>query len=108
MMFDTKKLQNRITEIKYPYFDKDPDVEDSIGGYACDTKYGVQTFFWMYTVSDIINALTSAGLRIEYFNEYKENFFNAGGLEYVGDGLFNYDYNANKFPMSFSLKAVVL
>jgi len=105
MMFDTEKLRDGVTEIKYPYFDKTPDVDDSIGGYASEAKGGVQAYFWMHTVSDIINALISAGLRIDYFNEHKENFFDAGGLEYVGDGLFNYGFNDDKFPMSFSLKA---
>ena len=56
--------------------------------------------FWMYTVSDIINALTNAGLHIiNYFNEYKENFFNASGMKSVGNGLFNLEYNIDKFPM---------
>ena len=107
MMFDTEKLPDNITEIKYPYFSKEPDVDDSIGGYATETKYGVQAYSWMYTVSDIINALASAGLHIEYFNEFRENFFDSGKTRYIGYGLFNYDFNHDKFPMSFSLKATV-
>jgi len=105
LMFDESKLSKNITEIKYPYFSKKPDVDNSIGGYASETKYGVSAYFWMYTVSDIINALTSAGLNIEYFNEFRENFFDAGGCKNVGDGLYNYDFNNDLFPMSFSLKA---
>ena len=108
LMFDTKKLRDGVTEIKYPYFDKTPDVDDSIGGYATEARRGVQAYFWMYTVSDIINALASAGLRMEYFHEFRENFFDAGGLASVGDGLFNYGFNGNQFPMSFSLKASVV
>lgn len=109
LMMNTKKLANNITEIEFPYFGKAPDVDDSIGGYASEPKYGVQAFFWMFTVSDLINSLTSAGLHIEYFNEYKENFFDAGGMKPVaGTELYNYSYNDDKFPMSFSLKATVL
>jgi SAM-dependent methyltransferase len=107
MIFDEEKLVNNVTEIKYPYFDKEPDIDDSIGGYAGEAKHGVQSYFWMHTISDIINALTSAGLHIEYFNEFRENYFDAGGMQDVGNGLFNYDFNDNKFPMSFSLKASV-
>jgi SAM-dependent methyltransferase len=107
MMFDEEKLVNNVTEIKYPYFGKEPAVEDTIGGYACVAKHGVQTFFWMHTVSDIINALTSVGMHIEYFHEFRENFFDAGSMRDVDGCLFNYDYNDNKFPMSFSLKASI-
>jgi len=110
MMFDTEQLSKNITRIKYPYFSKKPDVDEWIGGYASESKGGVEAYFWMYKVSDIINSLTSAGLHIEYFNEFKENFFDAGGCKSVGDGLYNYDFNEGLeglFPMSFSLKASV-
>lgn len=107
MMMNLEKLAHNITEIQYPYFDKIPEIENEIGGYASETKQGVETYFWMHKISDIINALTSAGLHIEYFNEFKENFWDCGELKDVGGGLYNYDFNDNKFPMSFSLKATV-
>ena len=107
LMLDTDKLSKSVMEIKYPYFGKIPDVDDSIGGYASEPKYGVKAYSWMYTVSDLINSLTAAGLHINYFNEFKENFFNAGGMCQSEKGLFNYDFNDNKMPMSFSLKATV-
>lgn len=108
LTFNTEKLSSNVMEIQYPYFSKVPDVEDSIGGYASEPKYGVKAYFWMYTVSDLINSLTSAGLHINYFNEFKENFFNAGGMKNQGgNGLYNYDFNDDKIPMSFSLIATV-
>ena len=107
LMFDEAKLAENVTKIKYPYFGKEPDFDDSIGGYACESKKGVEAYFWMYTISDIINSLISAGLFIKYFNEYRENFFDPGGCKSVGDGLYNYDFNNDLFPMSFSLKATV-
>ena len=105
MMFDTNKLAENVMEIQYPYFDKTPDVDDSIGGYACEPKGGVKAYFWMHTVSNLINAVTSAGLHVEYFNEYCENYYNAGGMATSGNGLYNYDFNDSRFPMSFSMKA---
>ena len=108
LALDVGKLAGNVLEIQYPYFGKVPDVDDSIGGYASGVKNGVEAYFWMYTVSDIINALAGTGLHIEYFNEYKENYFNAGGMTRLGDtGLYNYAFNDEKFPMSFSLKATV-
>jgi len=107
LMMDEQKIADNAMIIKYPYFKKEPDVEESIGGYASEVKSGVKAYFWSYTVSDIVNSLTSAGLHIQYFHEYKENFFDSGRCRYVGDGLFNFDYNTDKFPMSFSVRATV-
>jgi len=110
MMFDTEQLSKNVTHIKYPYFSKEPDVDEWIGGYVSESKGGVEAYFWMHKVSDIINSLTSADLHIEYFNEFRENFFDAGGCKSVGNGLYNYDFNEGVeglFPMSFSLKASI-
>lgn len=107
MMFNTDKIAEGITEIQYPYFGKTPDVEDSIGGYASEKKHGVAAYFWMHTVADLINSLTEAGMHIEYFHEFPENFFDAGKMTNLGNGLFNLDNNRDKFPMSFSMKARV-
>jgi len=110
MMFDTERLSENITRIKYPYFSKEPDIDEWIGGYASESKGGVEAYFWMHKISDIINSLTLAGLHIECFNEFRENFFDAGGCKSVGNGLYNYDFNEGLeglFPMSFSLKASV-
>jgi SAM-dependent methyltransferase len=109
MMFDEEKLKDNVYDVKYPYFDKEScSYDDYIGGYASEPVYGVQSYFWMITVADIINSLASSGLHIEYFHEFKENFFDAGGMKKIDEtGLWNYDFNDNKFPMSFSLKATV-
>ena len=107
MAMNWEKTADYIIEIQLPYFSKEPDIEDSIGGYASAWKDGVKAYSWTFTVSDIVNSLASAGLHIEYFNEHKENFFDAGGMDGVGNGLYNYKYNSDKFPMSFSLKASV-
>jgi len=108
LMLDEVKLSKGIFDVKYPYFGKKPDMDYSIGGYATESKQGVEAFFWMYTISDLINSLTSEGLHIEYFNEYKENFYDAGGCNSINNGLFNYDFNYDLFPISFSMKATVL
>lgn len=108
LTFNTEKLAKEEWDLQYPYFGKTPDEDDSIGGYASEPRQGVKAYFWMYTVSDLINAFASRGMRIDFFNEYKENFFDAGGLVPAGEGLFNYPFNTDKLPMSFSLKATVL
>jgi SAM-dependent methyltransferase len=107
LMFDESKLSKGITEIKYPYFKKSPDIDNTIGGYAAETKQNVETYFWMYKTSDILNALISAGLHIEFFHEFQENFYDINGSRRVDGNLYNFDYNDGLFPMSFSLKASV-
>lgn len=107
LSLDENKLSEEEYEIKYPYFGREPDIDDSIGGYASESKDGVTTYFWMYSISDIINSLTSAGLHIELFNEFTEIFYDLGGMERLENGLYRYKYNTNKYPMSFSLKATV-
>jgi len=107
LMFDESKLSSGVTEIKYPYFKKDPDIDNTIGGYASEAKSGVETFFWMYKISDVLNSLISAGLHIEFFHEFQENFYDLGGSKRIDGNLYNFDYNKGLFPMSFSLRASV-
>ena len=105
MMLDEPKMAGNVMEVKYPYFGKEAEFDDAIGGYASAWKDGVESYSWMYTVSDVINALAGAGLRIAFFNEFKEHMCNMGGMKKGENGMWNYDFNDNKFPMSFSVKA---
>ncbi len=109
MSLDEALLPERRFEIKYPYFSKIPDVDDGIGGYASDRKTGVKAYFWMHTFSEIINSLARENFRIDFLNEYTENFFDSGGLQKSkNDGLYELAYNKDLLAMSFSLKATLL
>jgi SAM-dependent methyltransferase len=107
MLFDEGALAEGRTEIKYPYFDKLPNMEQSIGGYAATTHIGVVTYDWMHTMGDIINSLLSAGLRIHWLHEFVENYWQLEGQVPAGDGLWTYPWNTDKFPMSYSILASV-
>jgi SAM-dependent methyltransferase len=108
MMLDESKLEKEEYFVKYPYFGKQPDVDDTIGGYASEPVGGVKAYFWMHTVSEIINSLIGAGLHIVFFNEYTFNFFDSGGMSpSKAEGLWEYPYNEDKYPMSYSLMATV-
>jgi SAM-dependent methyltransferase len=107
MVFDEEKLKNNKLEIKYPYFVREPERGNSIGGYATEAKEG-ETYEWMYKVSDIINSLIKAGLTIEFFNEYDSLFFNLGGMENCGNGHWHYPHFDGKIPFTFSLRARLL
>ena len=59
LMFDEGKLAAGETTIKYPYFKTKPDVDETIGGYASESKGGVETYFWQYKISAVVKKLTT-------------------------------------------------
>lgn len=62
-------------------------------------------YFWMYTISDVVNALSKAGLVIDYLNEHDCLGWNHGGMEEVEEGLYQHPRFKGTFPLSFSLRA---
>jgi len=62
MAMNWEKTADYIIEIQFPYFSKEPDIEDSICGYASAWKDGVKAYSWTFTVSDIVYSLASAGV----------------------------------------------
>jgi SAM-dependent methyltransferase len=104
MVFDEEKFKENKLEVRYPYFAREPECFDTIGGYASEVKKG-ESYEWTHKVSDIINSLANAGLTIECFNEYDSLFFDRGGMESYGNGHYHYPFFDKKIPFTFSLKA---
>lgn len=104
LSFDEEKITKGVLELKYPYFDNEADVSTTIGGYASDTKEA-KNYFWMYTLSKLINALSQADLFIEYMNEHDRCVPGMGGTETDENGLSYYPEFEGKLPLVFSLKA---
>jgi hypothetical protein len=102
--FYEEKLRQNKLEIKYPYFIREPEHDNTIGGYASEIKEG-ECYEWMYKIGDIINSLAKAGLTIEFFNEYDTLYFDLGGMESSNDGEWHYPFFDKKLPFTFSLKA---
>ena len=96
-------------EVHYPYFhDPEPLRFEEGGSYAArdaEVTHNV-TYEWTHSVSDIVNSLISAGLRIEFLHEfpfacYKMYPF----LEEDEVGQWWLTENDGSIPMTFSLKA---
>lgn len=104
LALDEEKLDTGITEIKYPYFKQDPDEDDRIGGYAGEAKEA-KNYFWMYTISGLINSLAGAGLLIEFLNEHDRCAPGMGGAAMDEDGLSYYPSLEGALPLALSLKA---
>ena len=91
----------------YSYFPQSkPDIEDE-GTYTenCDgTKSKMLT--WPHSLSEVINALISAGLKIEYFKEYPFSPYNCfEGLEHIEEHGYQLLCKGQQVPLVYSIKA---
>ena len=57
------------------YFSQDPTKINMVGSYA-QSKVGTRhtVYFWVYGIGEIISALCSAGLRIEFLHEFPKQY----------------------------------
>lgn len=92
-------------DMKYSYNQNEVIYEEYKGTYADESSDMLsKEYGWNHGLGEIITALTSAGLRIEYLNEYNESPYNvlpdliktASGMYKTKDGL---------YPLIFELKA---
>jgi SAM-dependent methyltransferase len=105
MVWDEDRLPELV--VKYPYFEKTADQDEWIGGYASDPAASTN-YSWMYTVGEIITALSEAGLHIEWFHEFDWLYYRESA-EQVRDKSGNWIFPEYKgrLPFTFSLKATV-
>ena len=94
--------------VKYPYFQKNTDTDDWIGGYASPGK-PAPNYSWMYTLGEIVTSLAAAGLYIEWLHEYDWLFYKLSSEKHVRDAQGNWVFpeHREKVPYTFSLKATV-
>ena len=106
MAWDEEKLPDLV--VKYPYFQKSADKDEFIGGYACKPEKA-DNYSWMYTIGEIINALSKAGMHIEWFHEFDWLFFKLPAVQHqkYDTGKWTFSEHKQKLPFSFSLKATI-
>ena len=93
----------------YPYFHKDAPTEWAAGDpdYA-DADYVPKhgSSEWEWGISDIINVLLSAGLQLEFVNEYEKLFFRLfPSMTTDDDRWFRLPKYAKKLPLLLTLRA---
>lgn len=91
--------------MKYGYMQDEVIYEEYEGTYAnTDSKMISKEYGWNHGLSEVINALTKAGLQIDYLNEYDESPYNVlPDLEQTKSGM-----HATKdklYPLIFEIKA---
>ena len=95
-------------QLAYPYFDPEPLRSEESGSYAephAETAHNV-AYEWQHTLSDIVNALTTQGLRLEYLNEFPFAGWKClPGMEQGADGWWRLPGQETFLPLTFSLKA---
>jgi len=106
MIWDEGKLPELC--VKYPYFQKKADEDDWIGGYASEGKPAT-SYSWGYTMGEIINALSDAGLHIEWLHEFDWLYYKLSEekQELNADGNWFFPEYQNALPFTFSLKATI-
>jgi len=105
MIWDEEQLPELA--VKYPYFLKTDDREEWIGGYASEAKPGTN-YSWMYTLGEIINALSGAGLHIEWLHEFDWLYYKLSDKQVRDEnGGWLYPTHKDRLPYTFSLKATV-
>lgn len=93
---------------KYDYFLRHPTYfSEESADYADQTYISKNpTYEWLWSVSDIQNALIVQGLEVEFFHEFDHTTFQMFPfLEKAGDGYWKLPSHLPSIPLMFSLKA---
>ena len=106
LVWDEDKLPELI--VKYPYFRKSADKAGWIGGYAAAPRQATN-YSWMYTIGEIVNALSQAGMHIEWFHEFDWSYYRVSNEKQIKDDNGNWIFPEHKgrLPFTFSLKATI-
>jgi len=106
-MFDHEN--EKELKLRYDYFHKPEPIEDiAEGSYASSDAHmdPHKEYEWKHSVSDIINSLIQAGLKIEFFNEYP---FTPMGMfsfsEKDSNGYYRLKNQKAEIPLLYTLKA---
>ncbi len=109
MVFDDENSSE--LKVRYPYFHTPEPMVFEVQGTYADREAAVEQkleYEWAHSLSDILNALIKAGLRIEFLHEFPFCVYEMlpGLMEQGGDGLWRLKENDGSVPLMFSLKAV--
>jgi len=65
----TRKIQRAPGSLSY-FPQATPEVCPCVGSYATDADLHYTAYEWPHSLSEIVNALLEAGLRIEFLHEF--------------------------------------
>jgi 2-polyprenyl-3-methyl-5-hydroxy-6-metoxy-1,4-benzoquinol methylase len=110
MVFDNETKDIKDLQVYFDYFhDSKPLEFIADGSYASDEKNiePKKEYEWQHSMSDIINSLIEAGLRIKFLNEYPFAIWQQFPFVERGpDGFFHLKNQKAEIPLFFTLKAL--
>jgi SAM-dependent methyltransferase len=104
-VFDNSPEAKELT-IKNSYFHAPEWLDQEPGNDYADNTYAVKSneSEWVHPLSEIINSLINAGLKIDFFHEHPMLFFKCfPGMVQDKDGYWRLE--GDKLPQTFSIKA---
>ncbi|MHA2287254.1 MAG: class I SAM-dependent methyltransferase [Promethearchaeota archaeon] len=110
MVFDNETEDIKDLQVYFDYFHDPKPLEFTVNGsYASEDKKiePKKEYEWAHSMSDVINSLIQAGLRIEFLNEYPYSVWKQFPFaEHESDGFFYLKNQKAEIPLLFTLKAV--
>ena len=104
-MFD-----DNFEKIDYPYFTTAKPIEMVSTSTYTDSETelsGIKEYSWNHALSEVINSLMQADLKIQFVNEYPFSPYNIFPDMYAGeDGYWRMKKFGDKLPQLFSIRAV--
>jgi ubiquinone/menaquinone biosynthesis C-methylase UbiE len=102
-------LDEKFEELFYPYFNPGlPFSEEFTGTYA-DPEADIAglEYFWNHSLSEVINALVSRGLHLEFLNEHPYSPYNCfPDMVQLGKEKYIFPRYGSKLPMMYSLRGI--
>jgi len=106
-MIEYKKTKKLQIEGQYFTNNKTFTEEDEASYAAPDVKLeNKKVFYWVHTLSEIINSLINAGLAIEFFHEFPFSSYRSHeDMKQSEDRLWKFQTFKQSVPLIFSIKA---
>jgi SAM-dependent methyltransferase len=103
-------LDDDMENLTYSYFNDEVIITEQKGTYTDrEAPIEYKEYGWNHPLSEILNALISEGLQIEFLHEFSYSPYNCfANVEQGVDGMWRFKDRGNKFPMMYSIKAVKL
>jgi SAM-dependent methyltransferase len=92
----------------YPYFHRKEPIPIIVKGTYADRDSEVENvleFGWVHHLGEVLTALGSAGLRLEFLHEFPFTHWDKSFLERQPDGTYRYPPKRGELPLTFSLAA---
>jgi SAM-dependent methyltransferase len=108
-VFDDDKGVSAL-RVRYPYFPPPEPLDFNVEGSYADPDAHIDqkvVYEWVHSLSDVLNALIGAGMRIEFIHEFPFTIYAQypGLMEQGSDGLWRLKEDSGSIPLLFSLKA---